>query len=193
MNDMAKDLIVAIEAAFREGFRSPTTYNDTVLNSEDEEWEKSDAKVYISRAEAALAAQQPDADGWIPWEGGECPVFPDTPVNVHLRNGRASVGDGISAWSASQYDWTHTGHSSDIIAYRVGGGSAMTRDDVIRMAKEAGASFETAESMFRFASLIAAEEREACAKVVKNQSFFRFYDASMARDQCVKAILARDD
>lgn len=40
----------------------------------------------------------------------------------------------------------------------------MTRDDVIRMAREAGASFETAESMFRFAALVAAAEREACAK-----------------------------
>lgn len=65
MNDVAKDLIAAIEAAFREGFRSPTTYNDTVLNSEDEEWEKSDAKAAIARAEAALAKPQPDADGWI--------------------------------------------------------------------------------------------------------------------------------
>ena len=29
----------------------------------------------------------------------------------------------------------------------------MTRDDIIRMAREADASFETAESMFRFAAL----------------------------------------
>ena len=40
----------------------------------------------------------------------------------------------------------------------------MTKDDIIRMAREAGASFETAESMFRFAALVAAAEREACAK-----------------------------
>ncbi len=40
----------------------------------------------------------------------------------------------------------------------------MTREDIIRMAREAGASFETAESMFRFAALVAAAEREACAK-----------------------------
>ena len=41
----------------------------------------------------------------------------------------------------------------------------MTRDDIIKMAKEAGASFETAESMFKFATLVAAAEREACAKL----------------------------
>jgi hypothetical protein len=36
----------------------------------------------------------------------------------------------------------------------------MTRDDIIRMAREAEASFETAESMFKFAALVAAAERE---------------------------------
>ncbi len=41
----------------------------------------------------------------------------------------------------------------------------MNRDDIIRMAREADASFETAESMFKFAALVAAAEREACAKV----------------------------
>lgn len=29
-----------IESAFREGFRSPATYNDVLVNDEDEEWEK---------------------------------------------------------------------------------------------------------------------------------------------------------
>ena len=41
----------------------------------------------------------------------------------------------------------------------------MTREDIIKMAKEAGASFETAESMFKFATLVAAAEHEACAKL----------------------------
>ena len=41
----------------------------------------------------------------------------------------------------------------------------MTREEIIRIAREANASFETAESMFRFAALVAAAEREACAKV----------------------------
>ena len=41
----------------------------------------------------------------------------------------------------------------------------MDRDDIIKMAKEAGASFETAESMFKFATLVAAAEHEACAKL----------------------------
>ena len=41
----------------------------------------------------------------------------------------------------------------------------MTREDIIKMAREAGASFETAESMFKFATLVAAAEHEACAKL----------------------------
>ena len=51
----------------------------------------------------------------------------------------------------------------------------MTRDDIIRMAREADPGFETdtfhAESLVgmeaieRFAALVAAAEREACAKV----------------------------
>ena len=36
-------------------------------------------------------------------------------------------------------------------------------------------------------------ERKACAKVVRQQSFFRHFDANMARDQCYAAILARGD
>ena len=39
----------------------------------------------------------------------------------------------------------------------------MDKDDIIKMAKEAGASFETAESMFKFATLVAAAEREKVA------------------------------
>ena len=49
----------------------------------------------------------------------------------------------------------------------------MNRDDIIRMAREAG--FESHDAMInhtkelqRFAALIAAAEREACAKVCEN-------------------------
>ena len=45
----------------------------------------------------------------------------------------------------------------------------MSRDDIIRMAREAGWSFMEAgmdaQRLERFASLVAAAEREACAKV----------------------------
>jgi hypothetical protein len=49
----------------------------------------------------------------------------------------------------------------------------MTRDDIIRMAREAGAShdgplFVPDAFALRFATLVAAAEREECAKVCKD-------------------------
>ena len=53
----------------------------------------------------------------------------------------------------------------------------MTRDDVIRMAGEAGISdtyfdfqMVSPEDLERFASLVAAAEREACAKLVEKNA-----------------------
>ena len=46
----------------------------------------------------------------------------------------------------------------------------MTRDDIIRMAREAGIieGFDSVHpSIERFAALVAAAEREACAKIVE--------------------------
>ena len=96
-----------VEAAFREGFRSPTTYNDTVMNNEDDAWENSEA-----RAKATLAATQPSYDDWIPWKGGECPVERRVVVMVRGKNGE------VDSDKAHFYDWHHTGSSIDIIAYR---------------------------------------------------------------------------
>ena len=59
----------AVEAAFRAGFRSPTTYNDTVMNSEDDAWENSEA-----RAKAALAAAPELLDfvkNWLSSQGSD--------------------------------------------------------------------------------------------------------------------------
>ena len=72
----------------------------------------------IAKAEAALAAPQPD-DGWIPWEGGDCPVAHSTIVDVRLRN----QGEGRAV--ASNWRWYHETRGNpilegaDIIAYRV--------------------------------------------------------------------------
>ena len=58
----------------------------------------------------------------------------------------------------------------------------MTQEDIIRMAREANASFETAESMFKFAALVAAAEREACAKACED---------AWTRHACATAIRSR--
>jgi hypothetical protein len=65
--------------------------------------------------------------------------------------------------------------------------SDMTRDDIIRMAREAGIG-ETPgwfncveEELERFAELVAAAEREACAKQLE----------SLGNDHCAAAIRSR--
>lgn len=71
---------------------------------------------YTSDAGAGKTASAADADGWIDWHGGECPVDSDAivevkyrkPSQLHFNNNRA--GD---------FAWSHDGNSGDIIAYRL--------------------------------------------------------------------------
>ena len=75
------------------------------------------AKKAIAKAEAALAAPQAAADGWIPWSGGECPLDLLTQVDVRYRNsGELIIG---STCLAGAYDWSHDERDYDIIAYRI--------------------------------------------------------------------------
>jgi len=61
-----------------------------------------------------------DADGWIEWNGGECPVAEGVMVWIRFRDGdECPVGDD-DYW----LDWQHGGHDGDIIAYRVVEGGA---------------------------------------------------------------------
>ena len=48
---------------------------------------------------------------WIDWNGGECPVSPDTRVQAKFRYG--GVVDGIAA----DLYWLHVGDNSDIVEY----------------------------------------------------------------------------
>jgi len=72
----------------------------------------------------------------------------------------------------------------------------MNRDDVIRLAREAGAvfpadgswhKFEVEGSLERFAALVAAHEREECAKVCEDEG--ERIDASWM--SCANAIRSR--
>lgn len=70
----------------------------------------------VSSATPAATAEQSsvvDEDGWIKWEGGECPVGSHTPVDI--RNG-LGMTPGLPAGMAS---WDHCGNAADIIAYRL--------------------------------------------------------------------------
>lgn len=78
----------------------------------------------------------------------------------------------------------------------------MSRDDIIRMAKEAGAipvhgrpkefALSSNQSLERFAALVAAHEREECAKVCDEQHDRARTSTGAARaDACAAAIRAR--
>jgi hypothetical protein len=78
----------------------------------------------------------------------------------------------------------------------------MNRDDIIKMAREAGAMFDhmtwverdLAPVFERFAALVAAHEREACAKVCEERQevFQKYYTKGLAA-MCAEAIRARGD
>lgn len=69
--------------------------------------------IYITREqyEAALAAKN---DGWIDWDGGECPVDTKTLVDIKLKDGFT-----YKSCHAGDYSWRHGWHNVDIIAYRL--------------------------------------------------------------------------
>ena len=48
------------------------------------------------------------------WNGGECPVHPETVVNYWLRDSRA-----VNERLAINLRWTHAGAPADIIAFQV--------------------------------------------------------------------------
>lgn len=51
---------------------------------------------------------------WIDWHGGECPVPPDTLVEVKFRDGSCETGH-----SANCYSWLRVDFNDDIVEYRI--------------------------------------------------------------------------
>ena len=110
MNELTKELLDALKLA------------GSIIGHPDDSASKHIAYV-IAKAEAALAEPQADADGWIPWSGGECPV--ETPANnlfIRFRNG---IESSDHASRAQLYVWQYEGkaHPADIIAYRIAKGA----------------------------------------------------------------------
>jgi hypothetical protein len=66
----------------------------------------------------------------------------------------------------------------------------MTREDIVRMAKEAGMeSFNICVELDDFAKLVAQHEREACEALCKWRTGIQQVDAAI--DTCAAAIRAR--
>lgn len=103
MNDVTKDLLEALRF---------------LLSAHGEQLDLAFAQAHdaIARAEAALAEPQPDADGWIPWAGGEYPP----PVMGVLHRVRFRCGyETAPTENPLGWCWRHTEGTHDIVAYRV--------------------------------------------------------------------------
>jgi len=55
---------------------------------------------------------QADADGWIPWHGGECPLPDSAQCMYRMRDGEIDTAKGSSLW------WHVEQEDTDIVAYR---------------------------------------------------------------------------
>ena len=114
MNEITKELLDVLKMA--------TLQNQLDMLMTGEELRKCESA--IAKAEAILAAPQPADDGWIPWEGGDCPVEVGTRVDAKFRDGEKAynvpAGDcAEDPDSRSALDWSHMESDYDIIAYRV--------------------------------------------------------------------------
>ena len=69
----------------------------------------------------------------------------------------------------------------------------MNREDIIRMAREAGFAGGGCEALFRFAALVAAAEREACAKVCESRFMGDLTREDLEARRCAAAIRARGE
>ena len=81
---------------------------------------KNHHQTVLSRAEYFHLYPAPDADGWIEWKGGECPVEKGTLVDVIWRDGRERIGvKALQLGGAGHKFWVSDGMVNDIIAYRL--------------------------------------------------------------------------
>jgi hypothetical protein len=60
-----------------------------------------------------------DPNGWIEWAGGECPVEPETTVEVRFR--MEKLGPMTEKASFFDWDWPESDppYNDDIAAYRI--------------------------------------------------------------------------
>ncbi len=77
-----------------------------------EDYQKLEAEIDQLRQQV----KEPADDGWIAWDGGECPVREDAIVEIRWRD-RATDIDlaGFYDWSVQNGEYS----ASDIIAYRI--------------------------------------------------------------------------
>lgn len=83
---------------------------------------KAELQRVINGEPAKPTPPQPDDDGWIKWEGGECPVSELAEVVVKFRSGIVST-----AFPARVAVWRHYYDRADILAYRIASQAGVTK------------------------------------------------------------------
>ena len=60
-------------------------------------------------------------DGWVLWNGGECPVMDGTLIDTRHRDGELWLGSvcGQYGTRTAPMFWTHSGDKAEVIAYRM--------------------------------------------------------------------------
>lgn len=106
---------MALTEEQRNPWRAIVAGGDYNLSSQD--WEDLLTELDSLYAEAPIAQpaseQKPDDDGWIGWNGGECPIQPGEEFSVKLANGEEYIGGVDPAWN-----WSHDDPFCEpIIAY----------------------------------------------------------------------------
>lgn len=68
----------------------------------------------LAAKKEAVSAPLTASDIWTKWEGGECPVSPETLVDVRYRSRVTNVRRPAKA-----FRWSNMRHVADIVAYRI--------------------------------------------------------------------------
>ncbi|MGL5391723.1 MAG: hypothetical protein ACRDA8_10215, partial [Shewanella sp.] len=139
----------------------------------------------LSRAEYFHLYPAPDADGWIEWEGGECPVGGGVVVDL-----KWSDGFEPKAAKPEVFRWQHLDSHANIIAYRLHKSeqakSSAVGDDETSLAKN-----EDGDMLARLADLnVAAYKRtiEELAADYRNKLDY----ANRKQDEADKANMESD-
>ena len=85
------------------------------------EWTISESALASYRASleaAPVLDAEAGEDGWIPWEGGNCPVSPETSVFVRFGDGDEDGPEMAQEWNWSRDTWD-VDPDCQIIAYRL--------------------------------------------------------------------------
>lgn len=107
MNEITKELMEALKGCER-----------IMSCFELDGFETKAARAAIAKAEAALAEPQADADGWIPWSGGECPTPEGMAFDLRFCNGTTLLA-ASSISPGDKWNWGRERGPYDIVAYRI--------------------------------------------------------------------------